>query len=238
MYLSVKNSVMPKSNVPSRVKEEHEGLKTVAGKPAGITGETTAVPNSWFFSVAPIIVFMICYSIVGQLTSPQKILPFILEEQSIPFLPWTVIIYFSVFFQIPFIIRHTPKTTFFKAMPILSVGVILSFTAFILFPISYPRELYQGYNTIITNLFKTDPPGNCFPSLHVFNTVFFASCYSWTEKSVLKICLMWFWTTLIVVSVLTVKQHYLLDVFGGIALAVVAIYLTKIRIANERNIPY
>jgi membrane-associated phospholipid phosphatase len=142
-----------------------------------------------------------------------------------------------VFFQIPFIIRHTPKTTFFKAMPILSVGAILSFTAFILFPISYPRELYQGYNTIITNLFKTDPPGNCFPSLHVFNTVFFASCYSWTKKSVLKICLMWFWTALIVVSVLTVKQHYLLDVFGGIALAVVAIYLTKIRIANERHIP-
>jgi membrane-associated phospholipid phosphatase len=38
---------------------------------------------------------------------------------------------------------------------------------------------------------------------------------------------MWLWTVAIIISVLTTKQHYLIDVFGGLALAITVIFILK-----------
>ncbi len=38
---------------------------------------------------------------------------------------------------------------------------------------------------------------------------------------------MWLWTALIVISVLTTKQHYLVDIVGGIVLVVPFIMILK-----------
>jgi membrane-associated phospholipid phosphatase len=62
-----------------------------------------------------------------------------------------------------------------------------------------------------------DSPWNCFPSVHVSITslVVMAVWRCRRRWGVVYAC----WTLLIVVSTLTTKQHYALDILGGMAMA-------------------
>lgn len=60
-----------------------------------------------------------------------------------------------------------------------------------------------------------DKPGNTFPSLHVATTVLGALRLRHRRGGALWLL----WAALISVSTLTVKQHFLVDVLGGLAVA-------------------
>jgi membrane-associated phospholipid phosphatase len=194
-------------------------------------------PLGWILCISIVIIFLIPYLVVNHLPIKRSIIPFILDEDRIPFLPWTFIIYTSVFIQEAVIIRQLPrvflKKSLLVAFSMLAVGLIF----FILIPIEYPRALYINSNSFITTLRFIDTPGNCFPSLHVAGAVFFAACYNMLSKSKMSKILMWIWTAAITLSVLTTKQHYLVDVFGGIILAIpFIIWVQKLKIADKTSV--
>jgi membrane-associated phospholipid phosphatase len=83
-------------------------------------------------------------------------------------------------------------------------------------------------------LYQADPPYNCFPSLHVAHAFVSAlTCYR-VHRGVgiaTGVC-----ASLIGVSTLFTKQHYVLDVIAGIFLAIVA-YVVFLRSYPREEIP-
>ena len=186
-----------------------------------------AVQHSWVICLGIIMLFNIPYGVVGHLPLRREIIGFIWGEQFIPFLPWTFIIYLSAFIQAMLVIRYMPAPLLRQIALVLSCALVLGMVLFILIPIRYPRELYNSHNRWIETFYKLDSSGNCFPSLHIVATCVFAYCYSLVSKSGIRRNLMWLWTVSIVISVLTTKQHYLIDVFGGLALAMAVIFILR-----------
>lgn len=192
-----------------------------------LSTEKVAVQHSWLICVGIIMLFNLPYGIVGHLPLQRETIGFIWGEQLIPFLPWTFTIYMSAFIQALLVIRYMPGPLLRNVGSVLSCALILGMLLFILIPIRFPRELYNSNNKLIEFYYKLDSSGNCFPSLHVVATTVFAFCYSLVSKSIIRRILMWLWTVLIIISVLTTKQHYLIDVFGGLALAMAVIFVLK-----------
>lgn len=181
--------------------------------------------NSWLFCIVIVLAFFIPYVIVNHLPLHRKIAPFILNEEMIPFLPWTFIVYISAYIQAPMVLRYMPKTVLFKLLKLLGICVTISMLTYIVLPLRFPRELIPVSNQFVKNFHSTDPEGNCFPSLHVVMTTVFAYCYGLVQPSKFKRILMWIWAIAMVLSVLTTKQHYVIDIFGGLALALPTIFI-------------
>lgn len=182
--------------------------------------------NAYIVWLGIIVFFLALYGIVNHLPLQRYSIPFMFREDLIPFLPWTFIIYLSIFFQYFIVVKKIPSekltSLFIKFSFVMASTLIL----FIVFPIEYPRYLYPS--TGIINFFRaTDGPGNCFPSLHVIETVLLAACYWFLEKSTWRRLIMTLWSVLIIISVLTTKQHYIIDIIGGIVLVSPFIFIMR-----------
>jgi membrane-associated phospholipid phosphatase len=95
---------------------------------------------------------------------------------------------------------------------------------FLFFPTAYPRPLYPEVdNILVAGAMKfiavADNPNNCFPSMHIALT----GVSSWAIRFLSRRLhlLFWLWTLTIYVSTLTTKQHYFLDILGGIAVMLI-----------------
>jgi membrane-associated phospholipid phosphatase len=189
--------------------------------------DTTEEKNNWLLCIGILAMSQIPYVIVNSLPLDRQVLPFILGEEKIPLIPLSFVIYVSAFLHALIVIRNIPKK-------LLKLGVLVSFILlsvslfiFIIIPIQFPRDLYPTDNWFVNFYRIIDASGNCFPSLHVSMAVFLTGVYQLVAQSKTKKVLMWIWAFLIVVSVLTTKQHYLIDVFGAITLAIPFIILFR-----------
>ena len=174
--------------------------------------------------------FLYCL-VVYQLTNHHNIarLPAMLEftaiDRAVPFIPYTVLVYVTL--HLVFIVTYV----FSQDMDNLSryfYGFIFQQTVAVLifwfWPTTYPRDLFPIDHSqldsftfaVFSGLRSIDAPTNCLPSLHV-SSVFLAALvfrHEQTEKFKFMIT----WAVLISISTITTKQHYIVDVIGGIAL--------------------
>jgi len=112
---------------------------------------------------------------------------------------------------------------------------ITAYVCFLLYPTAAPRPAsVAGEGFIVWGLrflYSADPPYNCFPSLHVAHSFVSALACARVHRGVgiaAGCC-----ASLIAVSTLFTKQHYILDVLAGILLAVVACALFLRRRSGE-----
>jgi len=154
-------------------------------------------------------------------------LPLFAFENRIPFIPWTVIIYLSTFPQIAAAVLLIRREDLHQSVVTIIKIILFLSLIFLLYPTTYPRpDLPPGTapssRFLYDFLTKLDTPQNCFPSLHVTMSVFVALILRRRNRRLG----MWFlaWALAIMVSTMTLKQHYLLDVLAGIFLAVIFYY--------------
>ena len=114
----------------------------------------------------------------------------------------------------------------------------VSYTCFLLYPTFAPRpDKVMGNSFAVWGLkflYGADPPYNCFPSLHVAHSFVSAlACYRVhrTLGLVAMSC-----ASLVAISTLLTKQHYVADVVAGIFLAWV-VYAVFLRNYSRANIP-
>ena len=91
------------------------------------------------------------------------------------------------------------------------------------FPTTYPRPVYLPQSNSIIQLAMDmvaagDMPTNCFPSMHVALTAICA--WNLRRKSRLLYGSFAAWAILIFLSTMTTKQHYFVDILGGIGVLV------------------
>lgn len=145
-------------------------------------------------------------------------------DYQIPFIK-----YFSPFYSIVYFI---PVLTFFlcwkdyetiKAAAKAFIGAgLICFACFILYPVKYNlrAELHPPYD-FFTNILRffywIDQPFNCFPSLHVALAVISAVAVRRCRPRLAPV--FYLLALIISASILFMKQHYVLDLVGGLAVS-------------------
>ncbi len=181
-------------------------------------------------AVGLVIFFIAGYFGVGQSRNASDAgeLQTFLDDQ-IPFIARSVWVYLLIFpaALVPlFVVRC--QQLFRRTALAYAAVIAVSLICFATFPITSARlrtqpemlDLTQPSNWAVSVLYSIDPPYNLFPSLHVSVAVL-AAFSTWKAARSYGIvafsCLVF-----VIVSILTVKQHVVLDAVGGITLAALA----------------
>lgn len=157
-------------------------------------------------------------------------------DEKIPFIPQFIWIYHTI---IP-VIALTAILLFQKreiflglVFSIIFAGIFMCLS-YITFPSFYPREMLVDSSTLTGWLIELtrsiDGPHNTFPSGHVtfaWLLVFFVGLSQYTRKHLWIQGIYFFWAVLLTISTLTLKQHFIVDVFSGIVLATATYFLAR-----------
>ncbi len=141
-------------------------------------------------------------------------------ERAIPFLPWTIWIYFSFFVFIGSTVFRVEQKLFWRFILSGTLAALIAWSFVLLLPVSFDRPdpaLIDSdlYRRIYTLVHEADPSHITFPSLHVAVT-WICTFLLWDQPGrSWRIAL----GVAISLSTLTTKQHLVSDVIGGIALA-------------------
>jgi membrane-associated phospholipid phosphatase len=187
--------------------------------------------------IAPVLVFGGLW--LHELIQVQAESPLIIDnalERAIPFLPWTIWIYFSFFVFIGSTVFRVEDRLFWHFILASSLAATVAWTIVLLFPVSFDRpdpalidsELYRR---IFTLVHEADPSHITFPSLHVAVT-WICNFLLWNRPGRgLRIAL----GIAISLSTLFTKQHLVSDVIGGVALAWFCVWLVNL-VSERANI--
>lgn len=149
-------------------------------------------------------------------------------EHSIPFIPWTIIPYWSIdlLYVLSFFICKNKFELDSHARRLLTAQII-AVSCFILFPLQFgfTRPETSGLSGwLFMTLSQFDQPYNQAPSLHITLLVILWSLYIQHIPKVLKV-IFHLWFLLIGVSVLTTYQHHFFDIPTGLLLGWFCIWL-------------
>jgi len=171
---------------------------------------------------AVVALFAVCYFGTASLPPwrPREVLAWD-PVWLVPYVPVFIVPYISVFVMplVPVVIVRD-RMRFRRAVVAFVVAIIASGIVFLALPLAppHPPDVGAGVFAWLTGvLYALDVPTNLFPSLHVsiaFLTAFIVGLERprWAPW-------MLGWAALIAVSTLFVRQHYAVDVFGGVFLA-------------------
>jgi membrane-associated phospholipid phosphatase len=150
-------------------------------------------------------------------------------DDAIPFLEWTIWVYVSYY---PFLILAVwlPRDDRLRADAVygLLLAGAIGLIIFTLWPTTIVRESpsLAGIGGLPWRLlFSVDTMVNALPSMHVAHTCLAAVALG--SRSRLWRIVTPVWATLIILSTLTTKQHYAVDLPGGFALAAVCFILVR-----------
>lgn len=156
-------------------------------------------------------------------------------DRMIPFLPFTAAIYLGcyLFWIVNYILiarQGKREVCQFFAADFLSRMVCLA--CYLIYPTTNTRPLVEAegfWNQVVAALYRVDAADNLFPSIHCLVSWF---CYiGMRGKSYIPrwyrgaSCVM---ALLVCISTLTTKQHVIVDVIGGVALAEICLLIGKL----------
>lgn len=155
-------------------------------------------------------------------------------EEQIPFLPWTILIYWGcyVFWIVNYAIgcrQEREKAFCFMSADILAKLVCL--ICFLAFPTTNVRPVVEGHSLweeLMRLLYQVDAADNLFPSIHCLTSWLCVIAVRGNEKVskqyravsvliALSIC----------IATLTTKQHVIVDVIAGVLLAEGSYFVAK-----------
>ena len=157
-------------------------------------------------------------------------------ESRIPFVPFFSLVYLSgtlMLFISPFMLQKNHQ--FIPFLKLIALELVIAAIFFLLLPLALLEHPTISESNFIGMIFtfndKANLDFNYFPSLHVAFAFTLAFFIAEEKQSWLKILVI-FWACAVALSTLLTKQHYLVDVVGGLILAIVS-YKFKRKFVNE-----
>ena len=149
-------------------------------------------------------------------------------ERHIPFVPWTIVPYWSIdlLYGLSFLLCRSPREIDRHALRLLTAQLI-SVACFLAFPLhfAFERPPVDGvFGTMFDVLMGFDLPYNQAPSLHIGLLVIIWVRFAAHTKGIARM-LVDGWALLIGVSVLTTYQHHFIDVPTGAAVGLLCLWL-------------
>lgn len=148
-------------------------------------------------------------------------------ERSIPFIPWTIWIYFSFFIYVGSTVFRVEDRLFWQFVASAALAATIAWSIVLLLPITADRpdpNLIESdlYRQIYAFVHAADPHHISFPSLHVTVT-WICNFLLWGRSGRgLRFAL----GVGISLSTLFTKQHLVPDVIGGVFLAWFCVWIT------------
>ncbi|MBI4404481.1 MAG: phosphatase PAP2 family protein [Deltaproteobacteria bacterium] len=181
--------------------------------------------QSWKYKLLMFGLFTVAYGVMYVFPNlhpkwQPQFLPLLALDYWVPFLPWSFFIYMSDYILFLLVLIQLDDQESFNPFARMAFAVLLICGSFFIFyPTTYPRPLYPTVENpalqFVLNLISAaDTPNNCFPSMHVSLTGIAA--WSMRAKGPRWHFLFWVWSVAIFASTMTTKQHYFLDVLGGL----------------------
>lgn len=162
-------------------------------------------------------------------------------DDNIPFLPWTIFLYSSVYTASAYPLFTVRCPRLFRRTVIAYISIlVIHLLCFVIYPVAGWDFRPDVTGTIVDSFaawgvrltFFVDPPTNLFPSQHVSMAVI-AMLAAWRARPAAGLALLPV-VVGICVSIATVKQHYVIDGVVGIALAVL-VYWFVVRPYSARG---
>ncbi|MDX2034942.1 MAG: phosphatase PAP2 family protein [Blastocatellia bacterium] len=167
---------------------------------------------------------------------PQR-LPMTSLDHAIPFLLWSVWPYFGLIMLLALPLFIRTERLFRRSVLAITVAVCLNLLCYTVMPTTYPRPPLPEGDTFSHAAYRwlcsIDTPANCFPSGHITSP---AISY-WALAQENPMLIWWFRAifALLALSILTTKQHYVFDLFGGLASAGIGILASGWMAANRKE---
>lgn len=172
--------------------------------------------------------FLVLYLTINYFTSLRTVhtLSTVIDQQ-IPFLAIFIIPYISTYLLVllPYMLIKRIDTlrkltiAYFIALAVASI-IYLVYPAYVQRPVISSAGFFDK---IVLWYYSIDLPHNSFPSLHVANAVLSSIALMKLKNG--KYFLIWL--AAVILSVLFVKQHYILDVLAGIGLSLLIYFSSK-----------
>jgi membrane-associated phospholipid phosphatase len=168
--------------------------------------------------------FVIYFWLLNHTRSPVTTVPPIFIDRLVPFQPWALPLYVSLWFYVPLapalITDRRELLSYGWATGALSA---VGFGIFILWPTTIPKpDIDWSQHPSVSYLKAVDASGNAFPSLHVafavFTAIWFARILREMGAGGAARALNWLWCLGIVYSTLATRQHVALDAVAGAVL--------------------
>ncbi len=193
-----------------------------------------------------LMILLACYAVwvglyyltgwVGEMRG-EVFQPALEVDARFPFVPQAMYVYLLAYFAVLglFLIRRSAAFLNRAYLAFIAMN-LLAYALFALFPSQGPERGFPGAESdaMLQFLYSLDARWNAFPSLHVANP-WLVALLAVRERRFDKVSVF-----LIVVAVcislstLLIRQHYLLDVLGGFALAVFAVAIFhRLRISER-----
>ena len=186
----------------------------------------------WFMAFYLVFYLSVFHWLEVSITVPEVWVHCHLDDL-IPFCKYAVIPYLAWFIWIPFTLFYllwkAPREDFWRLCLPLFGGMTIALACYVILPTGLDLRPYYVPGTdlfarAVRMLYRTDTATNVCPSIHVFNSVTLALAYHhcarlrgrkwlWVRVSADLLCVS------IILSTMLLKQHSVIDVMGGIILA-------------------
>lgn len=175
------------------------------------------------------------YGLIKYLESDYHIIDFYLDKQ-IPFIGEFVYIYntFYPFVFIALLYLYTKdKDTYIKGIIAGIIGFLISYIIFLVYPTIMIRpEIPQNLDFITKIVLKItyffdEPALNCFPSIHCLFSYQVIISYLLSSLNKKTKLIFTIYSLLVVISTLFIKQHYVFDAIGALAISLTVNLITN-----------
>ncbi|MGC8721386.1 MAG: phosphatase PAP2 family protein [Caldisericaceae bacterium] len=161
-------------------------------------------------------------------------------DRLVPFIPQFIVVYNSLepvlYISLLFFFVFHPRifTAFASSMIVL---FLVSNLVYVFFQTEVPRPaLTQGTNWYVDKviqLYNSDNPYNCFPSLHCGTSTLAAAFWFVKKRYRVVAYVMALWAVLIILSTQFLKQHVVVDITGSIV--ALLLYFAAYRVFNLKR---
>jgi hypothetical protein len=155
-------------------------------------------------------------------------LPLLITDHQIPFLMWTVWPYLLLLL-LTLLLVMAERGLFNRSLIAIAFGTMLNAAWWILLPTKYPRPPVPAVEGLTGEIYQwlcsVDSPANCFPSAHITLPAIAFHAIA-TQHPRLRWWLMTVFA-LLSVTIFTTKQHYVIDLPGGLMMAWLAVRLSE-----------
>jgi len=180
------------------------------------------LPYLLFLLVMPVLGLI--YKILNNNPREAVILSTDLDDK-IPFLPVFIIPYIIWYaFILGYLVYFWYKDTrvYLKTLTLIVIGELVCFVIYFFFQTTVPRPNLVANGVLIElvgMIYSHDQPYNAFPSIHVLTTfAIILGNINIRNKHIIHSIFVPVMGSLIIISTLFVKQHYILDMFASMFL--------------------
>lgn len=170
-------------------------------------------------------------------------------DASIPFMPVFIlpyIIWYAFIFVYLIYFWYKDIKIYLKTLTVIVIGELICFLIYFFFQTTVPRPELTGSGVLIDlvqMIYSHDRPYNAFPSIHVLTTfAILLGAIHIRGKHLFHSVFIPVMGTLIIISTLFVKQHYILDMLGSMFLTSfvygIVFELYQVSIAEKENTVY